>query len=558
MREWRTVNSTLLKLFTGGGKTIVFGDIIRRIQPMPAIVLVHREELAWQAKERIEETTGIQVGIEMGELHVNTASPVIVATVQTLYARRGSRCRMGKFDPLQFGCLIADEFHHYMARRFRDVISYFRQSPDLRVLGCTATPKRHDGLALSPICESVAFDYGVKAGVDDGWLVDIKAKEAFVKDLDLSGIHTAHGDFVEGELARIMEEEKVLHGVASVTLQEIGQRRAIIYTVRVKQAERLCEIFNRHKPGCAIWICGETNREDRRAMLREFKSGKVQILCNVGIATEGFDDPGIGAVVMARPTMSASLCEQMIGRGDRPLPGVVDGPEKETVEQRKSAIASSAKPDCLVVDVSGNLGKHKLATAVDVLGGDMPDVTRARAIKIAKASTVPVSVTEALERANEELAREKEKAEFRRKLDADRRSRIKPTATYGYQWVNVFSEEYRNYSGAQHSGTARLTERQYAYLKRNGVDPSKLTYWRAIKEIERLSNTPATDKQKWMIAKHGGLVSIGLTKRDASKMIDQLLNKKKRIKNETKIQTAGGRPSPGSIAGQGKRTNRIR
>jgi len=233
-------------------------------------------------------------------------------------------------------------------------------------------------------------------------------------------------------------------------------------------------------------------------------------------------------VVMARPTMSASLCEQMIGRGDRPLPGVVDGPGKETVEQRREAIAASAKPDCLVVDVSGNLGKHKLATAVDVLGGEVSDEIRVRAVKIAKASAVPVSVTEALEQANEELCREKEKAEFRRKLDAERRSRIKPTATYGYQWVSVFAEEYRNYSGAQHAGKARLTERQYAYLKRSGIDPSQMTYWRAVKEIERLSNAPATDKQKWVIAKHGGTVSAGLTKRDASKMIDQLMNKKQK------------------------------
>jgi superfamily II DNA or RNA helicase len=517
MIEWRSVFSTLLKLFTGGGKTVIFADLIRRIQPMPAIVLVHREELAWQAKERIESTTGLKVGIEMGELHAEPSSPVIVATVQTLYARRGDQCRMGKFDPLQFGCLIADEFHHYMAPRFRDVILFFRKNPDLRVLGCTATPKRHDGLALSPICESIAFDYGVKSGVDDGWLVDIKAKEAFIKSLDLENIHTAHGDFVEGELARVMEEEEVLHGVASVTMQEIGERRAIVYTVRVKQAERLCEIFNRHKDGSAFWICGETNKDDRREMLRRFKNGEIQILCNVGIATEGFDDPGIRAVVMARPTMSAALCEQMIGRGDRPLPGVVDGPGKETVEQRKSAIAASAKPDCLVIDLAGNLGKHKLATAIDVLGGDLPSATRARAISIAKASAMPVSVTEA-------LSREKEKAELKRKLDAERRAKIKPTATYNYQWVNVFAEEYKNYSGAQHAGKARLTERQYAYLKKNGIDPEKLTYWSAIKEIERIANQPATEKQKWMITKCGGIVPVGITKTAASKLIEKLKN----------------------------------
>jgi superfamily II DNA or RNA helicase len=490
---------------------------------MPSIVLVHRDELVWQAKERIETTTGLPVSIEMGEYSTVMRPKVVVATVQTLYSRRGDRCRMGKFDPMRFGCLIADEFHHYAAPRFKEVIDYFRQNPDLRMMGCTATPKRHDGIALSNICESVAYQYVIKQGVDDGWLVDIKAKEAFVESLDLSGLHTSRGDFVEAELARLMEEEKSLHGVASTTLQEIGTRRAIVYTVRVKQAERLCEIFNRHKNGCAFVVDGKTNKELRRHLLAAFKAGEFQILCNVGIATEGFDDPGIGAIVMARPTLSASLCEQMIGRGDRPLPGVVDGPGRETPELRKALILASAKPDCLVVDLAGNCGKHKLATAIDVLAGDAPEPVRARAIKIAKESNGAVSVTGALSEAEEELKEEKRKYDERRARDAERRSQIKPTATYTYKWLDLWGEGYSDYSGSQHAHTKTLTLAQYSKLKKNGIDPTKLNYWQATRELARLASRPASEKQIWKIKSLGGTPDPEITITEASRLISKLV-----------------------------------
>src|SRR5690606_7555906 len=89
------------------------------------------------------------------------------------------------------------------------------------------------------------------------------------------------------------------------------------------------------------------------------------------IATEGFDDPGIGLVVMARPTKSRALYSQCIGRGTRPLNGLVDG--LDTADERRAAIAGSAKPNVLVLDFVGNSGRHKLVHATDVLGVDYDD-----------------------------------------------------------------------------------------------------------------------------------------------------------------------------------------
>src|SRR4051812_4472114 len=104
---------------TGTGKTITFARIIRRMFPKRAMVIAHRQELIWQAREKIEEVTGLKADVEMGDykaaMHGTLFSPrssVIVSTVQTHVAGGDGGGRIGKFDPKDFGLLIIDEGHH--------------------------------------------------------------------------------------------------------------------------------------------------------------------------------------------------------------------------------------------------------------------------------------------------------------------------------------------------------------------------------------------------------------------------------------------------------------
>ena len=165
-------------------------------------------------------------------------------------------------------------------------------------------------------------------------------------------------------------------------------------------------------------------------MLAEFAAGKVQVVCNCGVLTEGFDDPGVEVVIMGRPTKSRSLYSQMVGRSTRPLPGVVDGPE--TAEARRAAIAASAKPSCLVVDFVGNAGKHKLVTSADILGGKVSEEAVELAVRRARQAGGPVNMTEALDEAEEELREQKRLAE------AARRARLVATARFTTQSVDPF------------------------------------------------------------------------------------------------------------------------
>ena len=175
--EFDRVDSTLVVGATGVGKTVIFADIIQRMQPARAMVLANREELIFQARERIMDFTGLDCDIEMGELVAKRqslfASPVVISTVQTQCSIAGDHRRMGRFDPKEFGLLILDEAHMAVADTWKDCINYYRQNPKLKVLGVTATPDRHDREALSQIFQSVADTYEILDAIEDGWLVPV-------------------------------------------------------------------------------------------------------------------------------------------------------------------------------------------------------------------------------------------------------------------------------------------------------------------------------------------------------------------------------------------------
>ena len=306
IHEWEQVNSTLVVMPTGTGKTIFFADIINCAFPQRTLVVAHRQELIWQAKEKIHSVTGLEVDVEMGEYQSQSdglfhRAPVVVCTVQTLTAGGDGGGRIGKFDPMQFARLVIDEAHHAPADSYRRIVDYFSTNPNLRILGVTATPDRADEEALGQLFESVAFDYEILDAIHDGWLVPLQ-QQMVHSTIDFANIRTTAGDLNGADLASVMEAESALHSVASPTIEIIGDRRTLVFTSSVIHAQKLAEIFNRHRPGMASWVCGKTPKDDRRQILNDFSAGKIQVVCNCDVLTEGFDDPGLKSVVMARPT----------------------------------------------------------------------------------------------------------------------------------------------------------------------------------------------------------------------------------------------------------------
>lgn len=311
------MKSALAVMATGLGKTVYASHLAKDFLPRGRVMLLaHREELVDQGRNTLERVTGRDVDIERAEFWAQEGNPwaqceIVASTIQSQNAGAGSKLRMERFDPNDFALLVVDEAHHATAKSYRQVIDYYRQNPDLCVLGLTATPDRTDEEALGQVFEEVAFEYGILDGINDGWLVPIEQQVVYVQDLDLSHVKSQAGDLNGKDLAAIMEFEANLHGIASPTLEIIGRRKALVFTASVAHAERLCEIFNRHERNVACWVHGGTPKDQRQQIMEAYRLGRHRILCNVGVATEGFDVPDIEVVVMARPTKSRCLYTQM-------------------------------------------------------------------------------------------------------------------------------------------------------------------------------------------------------------------------------------------------------
>ncbi len=437
--ELQRVQSTLVVMPTGGGKTVVFSHLIKHfMQHGRCLVLAHREELIFQARQKIQTVTGIKADVEMAGQWANERglfgerSPIIVSTVQTQNSGSNGDGRMSRFKPEEFSLVIPDEAHHYTSTSFRRVLDYYRQNPKLKICGFTATPDRHDEEALGKIFESVAFgeDYGIVEMIADGWLVPIDQQFVPVSGLDISSVRTTAGDLNGADLARVLEFEEPLHGMVHPTLQIVGNRKTLFFAASVLQAERVAEIINRHKPGAAECIFGNTDKDRRRELLRQYATGQFQFLVNVGVATEGFDAPDIDVVVMGRPTKSRALYAQMLGRGTRPLAGVVD--PFEDADERRNAIGNSDKSHLLVLDFVGNSGSHKLITTADILGGNYEDIVVERAKREIEKKGDAANVSEELKRA------QVEQEEENRKLEEAKRRTLKFAARYSTQSVNPF------------------------------------------------------------------------------------------------------------------------
>jgi superfamily II DNA or RNA helicase len=287
---WQEFKSALAVLFTGAGKTIIFASVAADVveSGKRVMVIAGRRELIRQAKNKIERSTGIHCGVEMGVEEVaeheqlfGEQPQIIIATIQTLISDFGGRSRMSKFDPKDFGALILDEVHNCVSDSYLNAINYFKQNPLLKILGVTATPDRLDEKALGQVCETVAYEADILFGIENGWLVPIEQQQVRVKGLDFSEIKTVQGDLDSAELAAILEEEEKLHGMVhpalevifglaprtltdipieqwTATLANCRPRRTLIFTHSVRQAELTAEILNRHVGGLCGWIHGGT------------------------------------------------------------------------------------------------------------------------------------------------------------------------------------------------------------------------------------------------------------------------------------------------------------
>ncbi len=268
-------------------------------------------------------------------------------------------------------------------------------------------------------------------------------------------------------------------------------------------------------------IHGKTPKDQRRQIIKRYFDGEYQFLCNVGIATEGFDDPSIGVVAIARPTLSRALYAQMAGRGTRPLPGIVDS--SHDAGQRRAAIAASNKPNVEIIDFVGNSSKHKLVSSADILGGKYEETVIERAKRLAKESGKPVDLITLMEKASQE--QEEDDARVTR-VTGGNQFKVTAKAKYHQKRGDPFDVLNISPQRMNRPTTKVLSERQKGMLRRNGVEPSELTEHQQTvlhnEMIRRLKGKLCTFKQAKILKRYG--YETNMTFQQASDTITAIAN----------------------------------
>lgn len=493
-RDLARHRSTLFILPTGCGKTICFAETAYRFRPHGrTLVMAHREELIVQACDKIRRSTPLTVGIEMADQRVHAPLPdVVVASVQTLSRTN----RRERFARDAFALIVVDEAHHAVSATYRSVLDYFAPA---KVLGVTATSDRLDKLGMHNVFESVAYSYSIKQAIEDKALVPIKQQRIYVKGFDLSKVRVVKGDLSESDLERTLLSEEVLHRIASPLIESVGNRSCLVFTPGVKSAHALAEVLCRYHPGIAKAVDGTTPPEERKAAVSDFSEGRLHILVNCMLFTEGFDAPIASCVAIARPTKSRSLYTQMIGRGTRLHP-------------------ESRKIDLLVMDFVGNSGRHSLISPLDILGGDkINQATRKRAERVLE-NHPEMDVLEAIETAKSQLSEEARLAAEAAKRAAEaeqaRRAKITAAANFEATEVDPFAERWetpafiRRQIQNRRADKLGPSEKQIEVLRRNGItslaDMTRSDATAKINEIlDRQRRGLCTLKQEKTLAKHG-------------------------------------------------------
>lgn len=330
LHDWKQHMSVMCTAATGAGKTVVFlgllDNLLSEFPRRRCLIIAHRKELIDQPIERMEKFWPHMhrlCGVVMAERN-ETDKQIIVATVQTLNGN-GRIDAILAHGPIDY--VITDEAHHAVADSYKVVYDRLREAnPNMRHLGVTATPLRADEIGLAEVYEKESAHYGIKELVKLGYLAPPRWL-AIQTGISLSGVTKSGSgedrDYSSKSLANVFETDNCFELVVESHKKYATGRPAICFTASVEGAYRLADEFNAQGIPAAA-ADGTTPKAERAGILEQFRSGKLEVICNVALWTEGLDLPEISCVHMVRPTQSDAYYMQCIGRGLRLLAGKVD------------------------------------------------------------------------------------------------------------------------------------------------------------------------------------------------------------------------------------------
>nr|MDQ6925649.1 DEAD/DEAH box helicase [Candidatus Eremiobacteraeota bacterium] len=366
----RGVRTQLVSLATSLGKSVVIATLPKLLSLRPGdvtVVVAHRDELIEQLvdKFRVENPEAV-IGVEKAERRAPEECSIVVATVQTLAEKRLEDF-VARFKR-RISLFVIDEAHHAAAPSYRAIVdAVLAQRPEAMILGFTATPNRGDGFRLVDVFEKIVYTMDARKGIDAGYLVPVKSY-AVATGVNLDEVASRGGDFVIGQLAQAVNIGQRNERIVAAYKQNTPGLKALVFTASVEHARDVAEEFVARGVN-AEWASGETPREERERIVRDFRGDGIDVLVNCGLYLEGFDVPSVQVILNARPTKSTTLYTQITGRALRPLDDIASPlSNTNSALERRELIEKSSKTAAIVIDLVDQAQRHQLVTVPSLYG----------------------------------------------------------------------------------------------------------------------------------------------------------------------------------------------
>ncbi len=320
--EWELHRSVMVQMPTGTGKTHLLAAVVREFLHRSATrvwIVAHRRELV----EQIEETVA-RYGMGKGD-----------GTVRVLSIQWLSRNRKDMDESP--GLIVIDEAHHALAETYREL---WKRYPEARKLGMTATPCRLNGRGFTDLFDTLITSWSIAEFIGKGWLssfdyVSIRANSREQRILDSLKKRGADGDYQVKEMDAVLNRETSIRRLYESVEKYANGKKGIVYAVSIAHARQIAACYSAHGVE-AVAIDSKTPASERRELVEGFRQGRIRVLVNVDIFSEGFDCPDVEFVQLARPTLSLAKYLQQVGRGLR---------------------KAGDKESCMLID---NVGLHRI------------------------------------------------------------------------------------------------------------------------------------------------------------------------------------------------------
>lgn len=318
-REVHDRHRNLLVAATGTGKTVMAALDYKHLRKkhgrdLRLLFVAHRKEILQQSMRTYQD---ILVDANFGEALHSGEIPErwthVFASVQSLNARA-----LDQLDADHFDVIVIDEFHHGTSPTYRKIIDHFRP---MELLGLTATPERMDGKNIQDefFGGRIAAEMRLWEALENELLSPFHYF-GISDNTDLSTVEWKRGAYDETALSNVLTgnaaRARLIVKAVEEKIVEPGAMRALGFCVSVAHAHFMAEYF-RSAGLNALALSGETPAEQRRQALADLRSGALQVVFSVDLFNEGLDIPDVDTLLLLRPTSSATVFLQQLGRGLR-------------------------------------------------------------------------------------------------------------------------------------------------------------------------------------------------------------------------------------------------